>query len=103
MTGIGTVDDMNEISEEDSFADDIESIKGEIKHDKNSSADDPVTPIEVADNIIEIEETKEIPTKPAPEKIEKIVEDLSTPKVVTSIESIPDWPRRMDAANYTEE
>ena len=89
---------MNEISEEDSFADDIESVKGEIKHDKNSSADDPVAPIEEAKNTIEIEETKEIPVKPTPQKI---VEDLSTPKVVTNIESIPDWPQRMDAADYT--
>ena len=97
------LDELQEISEEDSFADGIESVKGDIDQTENGSG------VEVAKNVQEekkgepkslaypeVEEMKQRP-------IEKIVEDLTTPEVVTEIEHIPDWPQRMEAADYTQE
>ena len=98
------LDELHEISEEDSFADGIESVKGDIEQTEGSGG------VEVAINIEEekkgepivvsksapiIEETKQAP-------VEKFVEDLTTPQCVTDIEIIPDWPQRMDRADYTQ-
>ena len=103
LTGVKALDELQEISEEDSFADGIESVKGDIDQTENGSG------VEVAKNVQEekkgepkslaypeVEEMKQRP-------IEKIVEDLTTPEVVTEIEHIPDWPQRMEAADYTQE
>ena len=97
------LDELQEISEEDSFADGIDSVKGDIEHTEHDDG------IEVAKNIEEEKkdepkqmshpEVEEIKQRP----IEKIVEDLTTPEVVTDIEDIPDWPQRMDRADYSQE
>ena len=75
------LDELHEISEEDSFADGIESVKGEIEQTEGSAGE-----VEEAKNIMEkretalsgdrdyhrIESIKKIP-------VEKIVEDYTTP------------------------
>lgn len=103
LTGVKALDELQEISEEDSFADGIDSVKGDIEHTELNDG------IEVAKNIEEEKkgepkqisqpEVEEIKQRP----IEKIVEDLTVPEVVTDIIDVPDWPQRMDRADYSQD
>ena len=93
-----------EISEEDSFADDIESVKGDIEQTERDS-DKDVVKVQVANN--DVEEKKVVAEIAYPNleevkgnKLESFEEDLTCPECVLDVEIIPDWPQRMDAANY---
>ena len=89
------LDTMAEISEEDSFADGIQSVKGDIEQSDRGSSQP--SPIQVAKNV---EEEKNELIVAAPAKIE---EDYVVPDAVTTIIKIPDWPQRMDPADYSAE
>ena len=100
--GVKALDELNDIKEisgEDSFADDLESVKGDIQGTDDESG------VQVAKNVEtdQKEETKESKqqskeeSKQAPPEevkqapVEKLKEDLNGDKPILDIDVIPDW------------
>ena len=86
--------------DESSYEDnDIESVRGEIRGTEigdNAIEEAKNEPQAAAEKVTpEIEEEV---TKPDP-----IVEDLTTPKSIITVDVIEDWEERMNRANYTSE
>ena len=112
--GVKALDELNDIKEisgEDSFADDLESVKGDIQGTDDESG------VQVAKNVEtdQKEETKESKqqskeeSKQAPLEevkqapVEKLKEDLDGDKPILNIEVIPDWKERFETYDYTQE
>ena len=112
--GVKALDELNDIKEisgEDSFADDLESVKGDIQGTDDESG------VQVAKNVEtdQKEETKESKQQSkeeskqaSPEEVkqapvEKLKEDLDGEKPILNIEVIPDWKERFETYDYTQE